>query len=1084
MYKYLLLVIVLVLCAPIGVLSQSVTTGSLSGTVSDAKGLPLAGARVEAIHTPSGTKTGAVTREKGRYNIRGLKVGGPYRLRVTYVGYSPEEKIGIYVNLSQDVVANFTLKEKAATTDEVVVTASSNSAFNPSRNGPASVVTSAEIALAPTINRSIGDFARFNPLVNQRNPSGQDGLAGLSIAGANTRYNNIQIDGAVANDQFGLGEAGTASSQANANPITLDAIQEIQVAASPYDVRQSGFTGGLVNAITKSGTNSYHGTAFFYGRNQDAVGKSPDTLRTKLPDFSDLQFGGSIGGPIIEDKLFFFVAGELRRRSTPIEIGLNDPTSANNFPVAADSLRKIAEIAQTKYGYNVGDIGSLDQRSNSTNIFAKIDWNPDDNNRISLRHNYTNAVQDRDIIRNTQRFTYGNHQHIFTSINNSTVLQWNAVLGSDFYNEARIAYTATRDKREFVGGAFPFITIYMNPSTPEQVNFGVERSSQANSLDQDVLAFTDEVTLPIGDHTFVIGTHNEMTSYDNLFIQDLFGSYTYTSIANFEAGLPSFYRVGYTNADGPAKGTVPHAKWSMFQTSLYAKDEWTFSKDLRFDIGVRADIPFFLDTPFANAKVTGKFPGFQTDNMPSGNMLFSPRLGFNYDLSDGDRTTQLRGGTGLFAGRAVGVWLSNLYGNTGVDLLRSQLGSDGAGRPVIANFKTPAFDPNKPPTPYDTTVYPGKPITTSAINLIADDFKLPQVWRSSIGLDHQFAIGLIGSIEGIYSKQLNEVDYQNLNLRRTAAFGGVSPTDGRPIYRGISANDTIVTAPEFTDVILLKNRSEGYSYNIIASLKLVPQNEFVKNLSAELSYTYGASYELNQAQSSVARSQWASTRVIDPNNVTLERSNFDIPHRISLAVNYIFEYADNWATSIGLFYTGNSGRPYSFTYNGDINNDGANNNDLIYIPNQSDLNTKVVMLPGTNDLRTTDQIWAEYMAFIDANETLAEYRGKILPRNVLREPWVQSLDARITQTIPTFVGQKVELTFDFQNILNMLNSEWGLVKYVDFQSMQLVGVSGVGAAAFDSQGRMRQTFTTPSQIYIKDNIFSRWRMQLGMRYSF
>lgn len=1077
--------------------AQGVTTGILTGVITGQSTeqkapLPLSSATIRAVQLGTGATYGAFSRSGGRFTLRGLRPG-VYEVTVSYLGYVSKTITGVRIEVAETQVLDVTLASDVKTTNAVTVLAERD-ALDASRTGSGSVISEATISAAPTINRSISDFARMNPYTQQSETPGSDGLAGVSVMGVNSRFNNFQIDGAVANDVFAIGTAGTAGSQANSNFVSLDAIERLRVNVSPYDIRQSGFTGGLINAITRGGTNDFHGSVFMYGRNQTLVGPSPDVYKAPFENFQDFQFGGRLGGPIIRDKLLFHITSEARLRSTPLEVALNDPNALNNFPVPASTLDRIIAISKSRYGYDPGGYDTYNLRNNTVNVIARVDWNLDEANKIQLRHNFTYAIQDRNLVRNNTSFSLSNRANVFESINNQTVAQWDAIIGTTMSNQMRISYTHTADQR-ILGTPFPEVRISVGSN--QNVFLGEERNSQANGLNQTTLAFTNDFSVFAGDHTITIGTNNEVYGFNNLFITDYFGTYQFPSIEAFADSTANSYQVSYANL--AVTGTEqPRANWWMMQAGLYAMDEWEVNAQLRLTGGIRVDIPIFLDKPFENPTFAQRFPGYSTSTVPARAYMFSPRFGFNYDVSN-NRTLQVRGGTGIFTGRVAAVWISNQYSNTGVDLYRAQLGvfssqslilDPQTGQPVKWDLTIP------PPRPGDPG-YPGSATNTAAINITDEHFRMPQVWRSTLGTDVQIMKGLTFTVEGMYGAFLNQVDYANLNLRpsnRKWVVGGDtiigrSPVDGRPLYAGTSPDS--VAAPEFTQVLLLRSRDGGYQYSIMGQLELSAANALLPGLSAMLSYTYGRSEDLNSSVNATAGSQWQFNDVIDPNNATVGRSNFDVPHRIVFNTSYRHDWSRFVSTTIGVFYDGSSGRPYSLSYIQDYNGDNATGgNDLLYIPRREDYNTRVVIeQPTGTDLRTKDQVWEQVMALIDANPILKEYQGRILPRNFVREPWRNRLDMRITQDLPGPGTHRISLTLDVQNVLNLLSPSWGLVKYVNFQSFNLFGLASTNNNPFDAQGRLRMTYSEPvtngqSGVYIVDNFFSRWRMQLGIRYSF
>lgn len=1079
-------------CSPLR--AQGVTTGSLSGVIraTNPKGAVMGSTTVRAVQQGTGSVYGAISRPNGRYSIRGMRPG-LYDVTVTFVGYESKKIIGVTVEVGEIATLDFELKESGgALTKEIVVTAESNPLFDKTKTGSGSTIDNAMITNAPTINRSLSDMARLNPYTNQTQTAGSDGTQGVSIMGMNSRYNNFQIDGAVANDVFALGAAGTAGSQANANVLSLDAIERLRVNVSPYDVRQSGFTGGLVNVITRGGTNETHGSVFLYGRNQDLVGLSPDANRRPFDRFSDVSFGGRIGGAILESELFYHITAEARLRNTPVDVGLNDPYALNNFAVAPSTLDKILDVAREKYGYNAGTYDPYIAQNNSYNVIARLDWSISEKTKLQLRHNFTHAIQDRNVFRTATSFSLSSQANTFRSINNQTVAQLNSILGETLANEMRLSYTSTNDERLLSTNAFPEIRIVVGSN--QNVSLGPERNSQANALDQYLLALTDDLTMVAGDHTFTFGTHNEFSRFNNLFIPDYYGSYQFSGVDAFADSTPNFYRVSYANPAVVGSETMPRAAWSMLQVGVYAMDEWEVTPAFRLTGGIRIDAPIFLTTPYENPLFAQRFPGLNTSSVPSvgSSLLIAPRVGFNWDVS-GDRSFVVRGGTGVFTGRVAAVWLSNQYSNTGMDIFRAQLGANNS-QAVITDTLTGLpvqFDltDTRAPRPGDAD-YPGRQTNTALINITDESFRLPQVWRNTLGADILLTKGLTLTLEGMYGRFMNQVASSNINLRRSGM--SVSPLDGRPMYAGESVDSLV--APEFTQVLVMTTRSEGFQYSGSAQLNLDAKNQYVPGLAVALSYSMLRSEDLSSAQSATALSQWSNTDAVDPNNLTAARSNFDLPNRVTVNASYSIQWSKDITTTLGLFYAGSSGRPFSMSYIQDYNGDNAvGGNDLIYVPKRDDFNTRIVIVePTGTDLRTSEQVWEQVMAFVESNDVLREYQGKILPRNAAREPWINQLDFKLNQRLPSPVdGHSFEITLDVQNVLNLLSSEWGLQKYVNFQSYNAFGLvtDPETRKPFDKLGRLRMTYSEPVTnsrpgIYFTDNFYSRWRMQLGIRYNF
>ncbi|HRK03854.1 MAG TPA: carboxypeptidase regulatory-like domain-containing protein [Chlorobiota bacterium] len=1089
---FFLLTIVLTvgLLAHTSVHGQGVTTGSMSGVVKDSKTQQgLSGATIKAVFSQTGAIYGTIARANGKYSIRGLRPG-LYTVTVTYVGYPAITATNVRVDVGETVTRDFLMVELESNhLPEIVVTADKSILMDTSRTGAGSIISEQQITAAPTINRSISDMARMNPYATQSASTGGsfDATAGISVGGQNTRFNNFQIDGATANDGYGIGGAGTAGSVANNNFITLEAIEELKVNVSPYDVRQSGFTGGLINAITRGGTNVWRGSIFSYGRNEALVGLSPDANRRPFENFFDAQFGGRVGGPLIKDKLFLHVSAESRQRSTPAEVGLNDPNSLNNFPVPRQVIDDIATNVRNQYGYDPGQTENPTSIPNqSYNILTRIDWNIDEDNKLQFRHNLLYGTQLRNLQRTTTLYGFGSQANEFTTMSNQFVAQLNTIVGESIANEFRISVTVTNEERVNAGARFPESRIYVG--SREAVVFGPDRTSQANALDQQVITVTDDISVFFGDHTITIGTHNELSLFNNLFMRDAYGAVQYADLASFQDSTPNYYSIAYANPALYDEGAFPRFPWKMAQLGTYVMDEWQVNSSLRFNGGLRIDVPVYLDSPLYNSLVTERFPGYSTSRLPSSTLQFSPRLGFNLDVS-GDRSIIVRGGTGIFTGRVPAVWIGNQFANTGIDIFRAEVGRSGAGNAPIIDPRTNlpwVFDPRNPPVPGDST-FPGTATTQrSVINLTDENFRFPQLWRSTLGVDLRLLQGVTLTVEGMYGKNLNSVDYANINLRQN----GISPLDGRPMYADASRADSLA-APEFVQVLLLRSRDEGYSYSASFQLNIDESNTIVPGLRALFSYTHMAAYDLNSSSDATALSQWGNTDAIDPNNATLGRSNFDVPHRVLANVSYTHTWTKDVATTIGIVYSGNSGRPYSLSYIQDYNGDNAlGGNDLIYIPRREDYGTKVVVVqPTGTDLRTSDQVWEQIVAIVEANPILREYQGRILPRNSLREPWINRLDMRLTQRLPGLGSNTIDVTLDVENIFNLLGADLGTQQYVNFQSANLFGLSLSGGRPFDDQGRLRMSYSEPITngrpgVYIVDNYGSRWRMQLGIRYNF
>ena len=1170
-----LVALLLFLAAP-SAHAQGTTTAAITGTVVDATGLPLPGATVIAVHEPSGTPYRAATRGDGGYDLRGLRVGGPYTVTVSFLGFANAVQAGLQLALAQTQTVNVTLAEDNAALGEVEVTAeAAGSAISTDRTGASTNVGEESIEGLPTIARSLADFARLSPLASVSN-------SGTSVGGRNNRFNNIQIDGATLNDVFGLAGSGTPGGQSGTQPVSLDAVEEFNVEVAPFDVRYGGFTGGLINVVTRSGTNRFSGSARVLTRDEGFVGDR-ERNRVLIPQspFTDNIYVATLGGPIVRDRVFFFLSGELAESNFPNETGLRGSDAANIFPADTSTIGDIIRTAQQTYNYNPGGFDLLSNARDSYKLLGKIDWNINAANRFSLRHNYVRAGDAQGNTRNTNTFDLGNRFYEFQSTQNSTAAQLNSTFGGRAFNEARLVYTSIRDNRAVPdGAAFPSTTVRLSPTAIVQL--GTERSSQANALDQDLFEFTNNLSYFTGDHTLTLGTSNQLFRFRNLFIQDFYGTYefdggfpadvngdgtvaageTATGLDAFRLGRPSRYRFSYASELGiddqgrvryectrtggvctPAQlspvrsvntGARPEAEFVGGQLGLYVQDEWKAMENLRLTLGLRADLPFFPDTPTLNPLVSGGtgvdpagatfdiLPAFReeayvrayaratgqpedatvaayndagtytgpryedyselsTDEVSSGNLLLSPRLGLNYRTPLlGGRALQVRGGTGLFSGRTPYVWISNQYSNTGADFARLDQ-SFAAGAP--ADFFPGTANPADQPVPGTT---PGlSPVATSALALTDPGFKFPQVWRSNLGIDQELPGGFTATLEGIYTRNVYDAAFQNLNLVEVG-----TASDGRPLYGGTGNR----VNGNFIDSILLTNTRRGYEYSAVAQI----QRSVREGFGGSLSYTYGRAFAVNNATSSVAYSNWRFNESQDPNDLDeLGTADFEVRHRFLGFGTYRLEYADRFSTQLGVVVDVRAGEPFSYIYANDANGDGETSNDLLFVPASAD---DVFV---TENPTATVSNYPLYDAFIRGEPGLSDHRGEIVPRNSGRAPLQPRVDLELTQGIETVRGQRVDFELTLVNLLNLIDSDLGAIRFANNNAFPAVNftryitASDVGnrvagrIVTQDDLGKPVMTFreqtvqgTLTGDRFTTSDLASRWQLRFGVRYSF
>ncbi|HUX57686.1 MAG TPA: TonB-dependent receptor [Bacteroidales bacterium] len=1040
---------------------QGSTTSGINGRVVDEKNQPIPGATVIAIHGPTGTQYGTLVDSNGMFHLPNLNVGGPYSIKVTFIGYKPDIQEKVFLRLGDRLDFSIKMVEDVVQMGEVIVVGKPDNTFNSGRTGANTNITQENMGQMPSIARSLNDFTRLTPQATTTS-------GGVSLAGSNNRYNNFQIDGAVSNDVFGLSGSGTNGGQAATQPISLDAIQEIQVVIAPFDVRQGGFTGGGINAITKSGTNEITGSAYFFGNNQGLVAKTPtdnpDATRSKLNNYSDYQAGLSVGGPIIKNKLFFFLNAEMTKKEQPSTYDLGD---GSNFRQGMlDSiLTKLAEIGP---GYDAGGYGSFINSTKSTKLFGRLDWNINANHQLTLRHSFLDALDDK-LSRSRDYLAFNNAGYRFINKTNSTVAELKSRFNDNIANELRIGYTRVRDYRSLMGDPFPYIKIDKIDGESRSLEIGSERYSSANELDQDIWSIEDNLLWFLGKHNLTIGTHNEFFGFRNLFIRDNMGAYVYSSFNNFMSvgtlaeALPKEY--GYSFSNESITGSPRWApSFNAYQLGLYVQDEWNAAKGLKLTIGLRVDLPVFPDKPTGNTTFNSdpnytKF-GVTTDQMPEAVPMWSPRVGFNWDVT-GDRKTQVRGGAGIFTGRLPFVWLSNQFSNTGVEYIRYSFTNPGAFPPGF-EFTS---DINNQPV--------GTSALSSEIDVVDPKFKFPQSFRTNLAVDQKLPYGIKGTLESIYTKKMNDIDYRDLTIELSPTF--LPGIDNRPVY-------TKITTP-FTNVVYLTNTNKGYSYSITGKL----EKDFGFGLNLMAAYTYGMAKDINAGTSSQAFSNWKyNEQYSGANSPELSYSDFDTRHRVIAAVSYKKDYFNSMATSIGLFYSGQTGYNFSYIYYGDVNSDGYYANDLIYIPTDAQIDGMLTngQFVTSSSITTAPADQASALKEFLADEPyLSTRRGDYAERNGAHVPFVNQLDLRIAQDFYINVNDKrntLQITFDIMNLGNLLNKDWGRVYSAGFNKTIIDYRGRQGGTSLPTYAFKPQT----QDVWSISDFSSRWRGQIGLRYIF
>ena len=1048
---------------------QGTTTSSINGRVTDANGESLPGATVVAVHTPSGTRYGNITNADGYYRIPNMRVGGPYMVTVTFVGYKEFKRENIFLTLGQAFKINAILTEDAITLEGVEVIAERGDVFDGNRTGAETSVSLEQINATPTVARAIGDFARFTPQATI--DEGNDGFS-ISIGGQNNRYNSIYIDGAVNNDVFGLAGSGTNGGQTGVSPISIDAIEQFQIQVAPFDVRVSGFAGGAINAITRSGSNEFEGSVYRFWRNENLAGKTPrDTegTRERLADFTAQTYGVRVGGPIIKDKLFFFANVEQQRDETPQPFNFDD-YEGDATPGDITALRNYLGT----FGYEPGTLDGNPIILDSDKITAKIDYNLSQNHKISARYSYVEATNIEAVRSVPRTLNFYNRSESFLAKTNSLSAEWSASFGPNISNKLTVGYVTQRDDRDPTGQDFPTVEIQDGLG---EINFGAEPFSTANLLNSDVITINNNFEWYKGRHTVVVGFNFEFYDVENLFIRRNYGFYQYNSLQQFLDDDPATrYRRTFSNRDAvTGDGSAAAAVFNSALYGAYIQDEFQVNDNLKLTLGLRVDIPTFDDTPVNNTfnnqiddiEAFGyDLKGARVGQFIDSNPAFSPRFGFNWDVN-GDRSLQFRGGAGIFTSRVPLVWPGGAFNNNGFNL----------GEVDIRNGVTFEPDPFNQPGTVDPTLQSGQ------IDLFAADFKVPQVAKFNVAMDKRLSNGWIWSVDALWTKTIHAVRYENLNIKPSVA-NLTNTGDNRPIFDQF---DRIL--PDYNgDIYLASNTGRGYSYNFSTTLT-VPMT---KGLQGSASYSYGDAFSVFDGTSSQNSSQWRGIHAIGGRNFDqrLNRSGFSQGHRIIAQASYRFEYAKNFATQIGLVYEGRSGSPYSFIYNDNdfptnLNNENTRERNLIYVP----LNADDIFLVDDADAGTAAEQWAALNNFIANDPYLSTRRGNYAEVNRSREPFTHIFDLRFMQEFFINAGgtkHTLQFTADLYNFGNLLNKNWGRRYFVP-QNFELINFEGYlpdgTTPTFTFDG---VTDNDPSANRIDDSglVSSRWQMQLGLRYIF
>ena len=1053
-----------------GVMAQGVTTASISGQLTEGdSGEPLIGATVQAIHTPSGSTYGNVTDVDGYFRIPGMRVGGPYTITASYVGYQPVILENVQLSLGQSFTFDQALSTSAVELAGIEVVSSRSDIFNGNATGAETNVSQEQIDVLPTVARAVGDYARLTPQATVS--EGDDGFS-ISVGGMNNRYNAFYVDGAVNNDVFGLAGSGFNGGQTGVSPISVDAIESFQINIAPFDVRVAGFAGAAISAITRSGTNNTEASVYGFFRNQNLIATQLDGGADIAP-FTAHTEGFRIGGPIIKNKLFYFFNYERQREETPLPFDTDDYIGDSSI----GRIDSLSDFLQSEYGYAAGTFTNNQRFLNSDKVTAKFDYNINEDNKLALRIGYVGADNLEGTQSNNRNINFLNGSERFEAKTYSAALELNTILGNNMSNALTVGFTAQRDDRDPNGTPFPRVSLRDGSGT---ITFGSEPFSTANLLNQDVLTITDNFEIYRGKHAITIGTNLEFYRADNLFIAFNYGNYLYNNVDDFfEGNRPRQFSRNYSlvdNISGDESSAI--ASFNAGTAGLYVQDRYQVNNNLTVTLGLRADLPFYEDTPdnpTFNAETLPRLQEFydtrgaQIGDFVKPQLLISPRLGFNWDIM-GDRSAQMRGGIGVFTSRAPLVWVGGAFNNYGQNVGALFLREDFADVP----FFTPDIQ-NQPPGEVNVDERP----QGGQIDLFAEDFKLPQFLKANLAIDKKLPFGFIGTIDLLYNKTLQNVAYQNINLRPAIGQLEGGPDDRNLYNRGDEIDGT------YDRILLGYNTSEGYAYNLTASLS----RPFSNGLFLQASYSYGDAYAVFDGTSSQNSSQWRGINSIEGRNIDqpLTRSDFAAGHRFVGTVSYRLSGQDGWGTTLTLFSETAQRGTYSLIYdNGeDLTNEDSRNRALIYIPEtQADIN-----LVDDGDLSAAEQ-WSALDAFLSNNDYTKDNRGQYAERNSNFGPWSTVMDFKFLQDIPLANAgkHKLQLSFDVFNLTNLINKDWGRRRII-FNQYELISFRG-----FEEDTNV-PTFTFDPDILDENNEIdpflddsgiqsSRWQGQIGLRYIF
>ncbi len=1033
----------LLLCALLSLASVSaqVTTASLRGVVQNSSNEVLIGATVVLSHQPTGREYVVVAGVDGRYALHGVRPGDSYCLEVSYVGFETWCVEALQLKVGEARVIDVRLNE--STEIEQIVVDGSQAVSADMKNQFSEKL----ISQMPTHSRSLYDVVRLVPQAISTKGGG------ISYGGVSNRYNSFMINGMANNDMYGLSSSGTNGGLSNANPIALDAIEQLDVVVASYDVRMSGFGGGAINAITKSGTNEFRGSAYSYYNNQDFYGTTPGrdvAARTKLDDQTSQTYGVTLGGAVVKDKVFFFLSGELNQKRSPSAYYLG----YDGVALQSAELERIAKRYNALTGYDGGGVGRRDVEQKSGSLLANLEWHINSKNRLSASYSFLDARAE-EYANSLSSFTFAGSGYANYSRAHYFALSLESRLSDAVHNSLRVGYSRVEDGREAdVKGNYPSVIIKNTGSTGGvTVNIGNNRYAGVNALSQDVVTLTDDVIIDKGAHSLTVGMHHEFYNIHNRYLANAYGTYTYNSIDDFEQDRAAIYEYNYTDP-AVTGSTTWGPKFNASELNFYLQDRWAVNRELQITYGLRATLPLIFNSPtpneeFNRGEIAQRY-GVRIGDVPRAQLLLSPRVGVAWARDYECGRLSVDGGAGIFTGQVPFVWVVNNYSNTGVE--QKGLRLTGADAAAVK------FSPMPSPTTASNTRF--------MLNAMNDEFRYPQNFKANVSVGAMLRGGWRVGVEALYTKTLQNAVFRNLAVENTGdklyavpAAGGVAAAGELPRFETLTK--------DYSAIYYLDNTQKGYTYSLAATLS----KDFSWGMSLVASYIFSHAYSVCDVPSTSSSSNWSRTYATDLNSPDLTFSAFDVPHKLSVAVAYKKRYARLFDVGASLVYQMNSGQRYSLCFGEsvDFNGDGAFGSTPMYIPTDDELAR--MRFADTESQRR----WADY---IEGDSYLRSHRGEFVERNAMQTPMEHTLDLHLSHGF--YFGdkthRKVELSLDVMNLSNLLCRHWGAYYNVSGVRLQPVTITGV------EDGVAIYRFTDAK--LTTDNLLSRWRMQLGVRVVF